>query len=73
MATWHQQQAMVRNPCPLWHESKWTVVEDPPGGSLCTSRFDTAEEAQTYERNIGRKHTYILAPMQHQMAMRVRK
>lgn len=69
MATWHQQ----RNPVPFWHETQWTVVEDPPHGSTCLSRFDTQQEAQTYERNVGRKHTYILPPMQHQMAKGVQR
>ena len=72
MATWHQQQAMARNPVPLWHETQWTVVEDPPGKAMTLARFETPELAQTHERNLGSKHSYILPPMQHQMAKGVR-
>lgn len=72
MATWHQQQAMARNPRPLWHETKWTVVEDPPGGLLCLSRWDTKEQAEAHENRIKSKHSYIVPPMQHQMAKRAR-
>lgn len=69
MANWHQQQAMSRNPAPLWDETKWTVVED--GDCLCVSRFSTQPEAQGFLGNLrmqGKsKHAYILPPMQHQM------
>lgn len=71
MATWHQQRAIAHNPVPLWHETQWTVVQDPPGGSLCLSRFDTQPEAQAYLNNLSRccngKGAYVLPPMQHQM------
>ncbi len=74
MATWHQQQAQRRNPTPLWHETKWTVVED--NGSTCISRFEASEEANGYLGNLKSrckdKGAYILPPMQHQMAKRVR-
>lgn len=66
MATWHQQRAMACRPVPLWHESKWTVVEDPPGGMLCLSRFDDNIQAQAYLNNLSRcgnnKGAYILPP-----------
>lgn len=56
MATWHQQ----RNRAPLWHETKWTVVEDPPNGFMTVMRFDTAREANTFASRV--PHTYVLAP-----------
>lgn len=67
MATWHQQQ----NPVQLWHETKWSVVED--AGHTSVSRFDTAEEAETFNNRIHRKGSYILPPMQHQMAKGTRR
>lgn len=72
MSTWHQDQAMSRNKTPLWHETKWTVLESGPGVAMAVTRFDTVEEAQTYERKIGSKHSSILPPMQYQMARRAR-
>lgn len=56
MATWHQQ----RNPNPLWHETKWTVVEDPPDGLLAVSRWDTSAQANEHASKV--KHAYVLAP-----------
>lgn len=44
MATWHQQRAMP----PLWHNTKWTVVEDPIGSMTNVSRWDSAEAANRH-------------------------
>lgn len=56
MATWHQQ----RNPVPLWHTTKWTVVNDPPNGMTTVMRFDTHEEARAFAAS--EAGSYVLAP-----------
>lgn len=56
MSTWHQQ----KNPTPLYHETKWTAVFDPPDRTLCISRFATAEEANAAVA--GHAHSYVLPP-----------
>ena len=62
MATWHQQ----RNSAPLWHPTKWSVVEDPPGQCTTVSRFDTLAQAQTYLDSLKRhgngRNAYLLPP-----------
>lgn len=62
MATWHQRQ----NPVPLWHETKWTVVNDPPNETTTVMRFDHPHEAESYmDRMKSRgndKHMYLLRP-----------
>lgn len=56
MATWHQ----MRNPVRLYHESKWTVVIDPPNDCRACMLFDTREAAEAYLAKV--KHAYILNP-----------
>lgn len=62
MATWHQNQ----NPVPLYHETDWTIVSDPPGDMRCLIRFSTKEAAEerldTWKKNGSGQHCYILAP-----------
>lgn len=62
MATWHQ----MRNQIPLWHESKWTVVDNPPNDCQSVMRFETAAKANEYLANRQRlgtdKHCYIIPP-----------
>ena len=61
MSTWHQR----RNPAPLWHETLWTVVTDPPDEILTVRRFGKKESAEEHLSNldaIGVKHAYIIAP-----------
>lgn len=62
MATWHQEQ----NPVPLWHKTKWTVVNDPPRMLTTVMRFDTPHTAEAYmDRMKSRshdKHMYLLRP-----------
>ena len=62
MATWHQE----RNPVQLWHETDYTVVEDPPNDTRTISRFSTHALAQVYLSNLKKhgngKHAYILPP-----------
>jgi hypothetical protein len=60
MATWHQQQARNRafragEPICFQHETRWTVLTDPPGGFTSMMLFGTAEEAKTYVANL-KKH-----------------
>jgi hypothetical protein len=63
MATWHQK----RNPVPLYHSTKWTIVTDPPA-DMCSLWLESTEEAakerlKIWESN-GRdiRHCYILPP-----------
>ena len=56
MSTWHQQ----KNPTPLYHQTKWTAVFDPPDRTLCVSRFDTFDEAMAAIK--GQAHSYVLPP-----------
>lgn len=60
MATWHQNRART----PLWHETKWTIVSDPPNGCTTVSRVDTKEEAEAYLARIKVREPYsfILRP-----------
>lgn len=53
MASWHQN----RNITPLWHTSKWTVVND--GESLSVSRWRTPEEANEHAT---KTDGYVLKP-----------
>lgn len=57
MATWHQ----CKNPVRLWHETKYTVVTDPPHGFTTLMRFHTHEEATAFLQKAG-PHSYILRP-----------
>lgn len=56
MSTWHQRQ----RPVPLWHETKWTAVFDPPNSLMSVSRFDTAEAALQACGN--QPHSYVIPP-----------
>ena len=44
MATWHQ----LRNPVCLYHETDWTVVEDPHNGCRSLSTFASEQVANDY-------------------------
>ena len=62
--TWHQQQAMHRayqagTPLRLFHDTKWTLVDDPQGGLCCLTRFGTEQEAKDAQKRSG---GYILRP-----------
>ena len=64
MATWHQQKARPT----YWHETKWTLLSDPPGECASVMRFDTEEEARkTFNawKERGEKHLLLLAPAHH--------
>ena len=56
MSTWHQQQ----NPVRLWHETKWTVVTDPPGMPMVLERFENARDADASAAVL--PHSYVLRP-----------
>ncbi len=62
MANWHQQ----RNPAPLYHKTKWTVVRDPPNKCCGLSVFSSEQEAEEYLDKLTRlgkgRHVYILPP-----------
>ena len=72
MSTWHQDQAVKRalrgkqKITPLYHETKWTVVIDPPKRMRCTALFGTVEEADEYISNLKKHgngdHAYTLPP-----------
>ena len=49
MATWHQLQA---GPKRLYHETEWTVVEDPPNDTRTLSTFSTEPKAIEYLNRI---------------------
>lgn len=65
MATWHQLQ---RTSGPLFHETQWTVVIDPPHQMRALMRFDDEELAKVYVRGLqvnnpgAAQHAYILKP-----------
>lgn len=61
MSTWHQRQRPQR----LWHETKWTLVIDPPNGQLTVERFDTPELANEQKQRLmdaGQGYVYVLHP-----------
>lgn len=61
MATWHQKQATPK----LWHETKWVVVEDPPGCMMTTSLHESKADAEAYverRRAHGGCNMFILQP-----------
>ncbi|MDP9155318.1 MAG: hypothetical protein M3O74_13820 [Pseudomonadota bacterium] len=55
MSTWHQQQS----PVPLWHATKWTLVDDTPGKHTCVERFEAATQA--YEA-MQKRGGYVIRP-----------
>jgi len=44
MATWHQQQASTK----LYHDTEWTIVEDPHNDCRSLSTFTTEQGAREY-------------------------
>jgi hypothetical protein len=64
MATWHQLQRPVQ----LYHETKWTVVIDPPNDSAALMCFSTRDLAEVYMRGLkdnnpgAARYAYILPP-----------
>ncbi|MCG3778271.1 MAG: hypothetical protein JW388_0984 [Nitrospira sp.] len=65
MSTWHQDQAthrafIAKKPLKFWHDTKWTVVIDPPNDMRCMARFATEEKAKEYQAKC--PHSYILPP-----------
>jgi len=46
MSTWHQRQ----RPVPLWSETTWNVVIDPPNRMTCVRTFDNADAAYEFSR-----------------------
>lgn len=65
MATWHQQQINE----PLFHNTQWTVVIDPPHNTRGLMRFETRALAEKYMRDLRfnnpdvAKHSYVLRPL----------
>lgn len=65
MATWHQMQARKRPGFRLYHDTKWTVLNDPPGEMSGAMLFETEAEAQAYLDRLPekeRRHSLILRP-----------
>lgn len=62
MATWHQLQRPVR----LFHDTEWTVVEDPPNGVRTLSTFTTERGARDYCARVTARRpnvpAYVLRP-----------
>lgn len=62
MATWHQQQARTK----LYHETKWTVVEDPPNDCMALCLCETEAETVIWQARCKELHptwsVYILKP-----------
>lgn len=61
MATWHQ----MKNPTPLFHATKWVVVDDPPGEPTGCYLFSSSKEAEDMVKRLrkkGRDHCYAIAP-----------
>lgn len=55
MSTWHQNVGMPK----LYHAELYTVVNDPPHGTLTVTRFRCIEDAQRYADKTG---GYVLPP-----------
>ena len=62
MATWHQRLAHTR----LYHDSEWTVVEDPPNDCRALQTFSTCYLAEAHRDRIKALHptwrVYVLQP-----------
>jgi hypothetical protein len=56
VSTWHQLQG---TPVPLWHESKWTVVDDKSNCPLVIVRCDDAKSAEDMAEKTG---GYVIPP-----------
>lgn len=65
MATWHQNRRPVR----LYHDTKWTIITDPPNGMRTLMLFDTKERAEEilalWKATSRGQHSYILKPGSH--------
>ncbi|MFT4064318.1 hypothetical protein [Paraburkholderia sp.] len=62
MSTWRQRQA----PVPLWHETKWTLVEDGLNRHTCVERFDSMRDALAAAHKRG---GYVLPPANNREGM----
>jgi hypothetical protein len=65
MATWHQEQARKRPGFKLYHDTKWSVLSDPPGQMASSMLFATYTQAQAYLAKVPpeyRAHCVILRP-----------
>ncbi len=66
MATWHQLNAKPQPP--LYHQTQWTVVIDPPNQMRALMTFTSRNLAEVYLRNLkdnnpgAHQHAYILRP-----------
>lgn len=62
MATWHQLRTHTR----LWHDTEWTVVEDPPNDTRCLVLCDTESDANAWRDRCKASHptwrVYVLKP-----------
>lgn len=62
MATWHQERRNAR----LYHDTQWTVVEDPPNDCRALSTFETRAAAEAWRDKIKALHptwrVYVLQP-----------
>lgn len=62
MSTWHQDHSNYR----LYHDTEWTVVEDPPNDCRALALFDTELEANAWRDQCKRLHpswsVYVLKP-----------
>jgi len=65
MSTWHQQAAARRRyqnkeVIPLWGETTWNVVVDPPNSMMYVIVCETEEIAREQLKKF--EHSYILKP-----------
>jgi hypothetical protein len=70
MATWHQMRARKRPGFRLFHETKWTVLCDPPGSMASAMLFDTETQAQQWLAGLPadrQRHQLILRPAKETM------
>lgn len=62
MATWHQLQRQTR----LFHDTQWTVVEDPPHQTRTLTLCNTETEANAYRDRVKKLRpnvpAYVLRP-----------
>jgi hypothetical protein len=56
MSTWHQR----RRPVKFYHETLWTLVNNPPNEMTELFTFKTEAEAKVWQQY--RPHSYILKP-----------
>lgn len=57
VATWHQLKANVR----LFHDTEWTVVEDPPNNTRTLSTFTTEAGARWYLDRVKKLRPHVPA------------